>query len=443
MAAAPQTKYAKSDGLHIAYQVAGDGPHDVVVLLAFRNPMDMMWDEPNIAEVLRHLTSFGRVILHDRRGTGDSDRVSRDAPPSLEDWVADATAVMDEVGSESAWLVGIGMGGAIALLMAATKPERVRGLVLVSALPKTTWSADFPWGLVDPDAASEDLAAHWGVDPQVAWRFEDQERVDQLRDWVARSERRTTSPSGVQELIDSYFRVDVVDALPLVQAPTLLVSHQGSHSNQKEISRFIAERLANARLYESPHEAFFVWAPDRDAVVAEIEEFVTGTRPVALTDRVLATILFTDVVESTQRAHAMGDAAWRALLDSHDAAVATEVERYRGTRIKHTGDGILAMFDGPARAVRCAHDIQKAMGRLGLEVRAGVHVGEVERRGGDISGIGVHIGQRVSSLAGPGEVLVSQIVTDLVAGSGLTFEDRGEHELKGVPGRARIYAALS
>jgi class 3 adenylate cyclase len=437
----PQTRYAKSGDVNIAYQVVGDGPLDLVLVHGFVSHVDLDWDEPRMAHFQRRLSSFSRLIRFDKRGTGLSDRPG--GLPDLETRMDDVRAVMDAVGSEKAALFGYSEGGPMCCLFAATYPERTTALVLYASYAKRqNPDDDYPWASTPAQrrAHAEEIERNWGTDAHLGSMAPNADAA--LRAWWARRTRAAASPGAARDLILMNSQIDVRSVLPAIQAPTLVMHRTGDLDVDVEEGRYVAEHIADARFVEFPGDEHLVLL-GADELVDEVEEFLTGTRPAREPDRVLATILFTDIVDSSRRAAALGDRAWRELLGAHHAAVRRQLDRYQGREVDTAGDGFLATFDGPARAVRCGHAIQQSMRELGLEVRAGVHTGEVELADGKVAGIAVHTGARVAALAEPGQVLVSSTVKDLVAGSGLEFEERGTHELKGVPGEWRLYAVSS
>ena len=439
----PQTRYATSDDLNIAYQVFGDGPRDLVYVPGWVSNVELMWDDPVLASILRRLGSFARVITFDKRGTGMSDRVPNTALPGPEERMDDVRAVMDAAGSERAPLFGHSEGGTMATLFAATYPERTEGLILASTYAKRIWSEDYPWAPQPDDREAEIQATedHWG-DPDAIPRYILGERDSDtaFREWVALYFRMSASPKAAAQLLRMITLVDTRAALPLVQAPTLCIYRTDDTDVNVEEGRWIASQIPNAKFVELPGDAHVFWAVDPQAFVDEIEEFITGYRTAAEPDRVLATVLFTDIVDSTRRAAELGDGAWRALLESHNRVTRQELQRWRGVERATTGDGFLATFDGPARAVRAAAAISEALATHGIEVRSGVHTGELELLDGDVAGMAVHIGARIAAMAGSGEVYASQTVKDLVVGSDLVFDSRGRHTLKGVPGEWEVFA---
>jgi class 3 adenylate cyclase/pimeloyl-ACP methyl ester carboxylesterase len=433
----PETRYAKSGDVNIAYQVVGDGPFDLIQVPAFVSNLELQWEDPAERRYYERLASFSRLIMFDKRGTGLSDRV---AVATLEERMDDLRAVMDDVGSQRAAVFGSSEGGALSVLFAATYPERVSALVLYGAYPRMAWAPDYPDGITEEAWADVErhIEENWGRGHEVGSRAGPR-RQSRLAQSALRWERLSASPGAAVAIMQMIFQIDVRHLLSAIRVPTLVVYRTADIAHAVG-SRYMGAHIPGAKVVELPGSDYFPYLGDQAAILDEIEEFLTGVRPVPVPDRALATVLFTDIVSSTERAAALGDDAWTRTLDHHDALVAREVERHRGRRINTTGDGMLATFDGPARAMRCAQAICEAVRPLGIEVRAGLHTGEIELRGADIGGIAVHIGQRVSALARPGEVLVSSTVKDLVAGSGITFTDRGSHVLKGVPDEWRVFA---
>lgn len=439
----PETRYAKNDeGLNIAYQVVGEGPRDIA-LASTPYGIDMLWDDPEFTAVATRLCRLGRMVLIDWRGFGSSDPVPLGALPTPEDWLDDLRVVLDAAGSERAYLIGSGAGGAMAALFAATYPQRAAGLVAVDAYARGIRGDDYRIGPPGPvvDSYLEWMEASWGTPDFGAFECPSRAQDEQYLYWSARARRLTQSPLTLVATLRWSSRLDIRSALSSVQVPTLVIHSRDNPVFRQDAGRYLAEHIAGARFVERRgREAFLLSRSDGSEVLDYVEEFITGERPVPEVDRAFATILFTDVVGSTSKVSEVGDHRWRQVLDRHDQVVARQIDRFRGRKVNSTGDGVLATFDGPARAVRCAQAIVDEVAALGIELRAGLHAGEVELRGQDIGGIAVHIGQRVCSLAGSGEVFVSRTITDLVAGSGLHFADRGEHELKGIPGAWRLYA---
>ena len=439
----PATRYARSGELNIAYQVVGDGPFDLVYVPGWVSNLDVMWEEPSYAGLLERFASFSRLILFDKRGTGLSDPVPFDRPPTLEQRMDDVRAVMDAAGSERAALLGHSEGGNMCILFAATYPDRASALVLVGSYAKRIRSDDYPWAPAWDDRIREieETERSW-ADPDVV-RTLAPSRADDAAFvmWLTRYLRASASPKAGAELLRMNSMIDVREVLPTIRVPTLLIYHSDDRDVNVEEGRYIASRIRGARLVELPGHDHLMWAGNADAIADEVEDFLTGTRRGPERDRVLATVLFTDIAGSTARAAEIGDRAWTQLIDRHDEAIRRQLDRWRGREVETAGDGFLATFDGPARAVRCATSVVDAIRELGLDVRAGVHTGEVEVADGNVRGIAVHIGSRVAALAAPGEVLVSRTVVDLVAGSGIAFTDRGEHSLKGVPNVWQLFAA--
>lgn len=435
----PDIHYAKSGGLNIAFSVTGEGP-DLVVAPGFISHLDIMWQEPSVVHFYSRLASFRRVVTFDKRGTGLSDPVMH--APTLEESVDDLRAVMDAAGCHRADLVGVSEGGTMAMLTAAGHPGRVNALVLYGTFSRLLRATDYPLGVTE-----EQLSALVGVSTSGwgegvglgAWAPSRRDDAD-FRRWWARLQRVAASPGMVRNIFALYPQLDIRDVLPAIQVPTLVLHRRDDRMVKLEMGRYLADCIPGAKFVEVDGVDHLFFTGDADAVLDEIEEFLTGVRPLPAADRVLATVLFTDIVDSTKRAVELGDQRWKELLGRHDAQVRHQLERFRGREVNTTGDGFLARFDGPARAIRCAMAIRDVLRSLGLEVRAGVHTGEVELREDDISGIAVHIAARVAAAAEPGEVLVSRIVVDLVAGSGLSFSARGEHALKGVAGEWGLFA---
>ena len=435
-----QVRYARSEDVHIAYQVVGDGPVDVVYSPGIWSNLEIMWEWPAWADYLERLASFSRLILFDMRGIGLSDRGNQ--PPILELQTNDIGAVMDAAGSKTAAVFGGARAGAMSMLFAATHPERTRALVLYAPVAKTVASPDWPSGKSEEEQRrfAERFTAEMGTGKNLELQGPSFDPA--FKTWWARFERLVATPGAYRELIDIFTPLDVRQVLPHIQTPTLVLHRTGDRIVNPAQGRAVADAINGARFVELPGDDHIPFLGNPDALVDEVEEFLTGARPVHETDRILATVLFTDIVGSTERASAIGDKAWSALVQRHHAVVRKELQRFRGREVDTAGDGFLATFDGPARGVRCAEAIRESLRGLGLEVRAGLHTGEVETMGESIGGIAVHIGARIAASAGAGEILVSSTVKDLVAGSGLAFEDRGSQPLKGVPDEWRIFAAV-
>ena len=439
-----ETRYARSGDAHIAYQVLGEDGPDLLYLSSGTISIDSIDDEPGFARFHSDLASFSRLIRMDLKGVGLSDPIDPSAPPSLEQWVGDALAVLDAAGSERAALCGVDEGALVAMLTAATHPARISALILLNAYPRLVRDVDYPQGLpadlverfaesVMPDDGSEGSFADLEVFvPSVA-------SDPRFRQWWQRAGNRGASPATARALTRTRFESDLRPVLPVIQVPTLVVHRKDNRASLVGHGRYLAEHIPGARYVELPGVEHLPYVGDSDAIVTEIEEFLTGMRRVE-SDRVLATIMFCDIVHSTDLVSELGDRRWHDVLDGYYAMIRRQLERFAGREIKTIGDGLLATFDGPARAIRCAQAIRDGARQLSLDVRVGLHTGEVERMGDDIGGLAVHIGERVCGSAGASEVLTSRTVVDLVAGSGITFSDRGEHELKGVPDRWHLYA---
>ncbi|MGH2590556.1 MAG: adenylate/guanylate cyclase domain-containing protein [Actinomycetota bacterium] len=437
-----ETRYAMSEGVNIAYQVVGTGPFDLVYVPGWVSNVEMMWEEPRMAAFLERLASFARLIVFDKRGTGLSDPVPDAELPGLERRMDDVRAVMDAAGSERAALLGHSEGGNMCILFAATFPARTSALVLVGCYAKRSRTDDYPWA-PDPVEREREIAETertWGradPTPTLAPSLADDRA---FRDWFSRYLRLSASPRAAAAVLRMNTQIDTRDVLPAIRVPSLLIYRTGDQDVMVDEGRWIASRIPDVRFVELPGADHLMWAGDAEAILDEIEGFLTGVRRGPAPDRVLTTVLFTDIAGSTERAAAMGDRDWAGLLERHHVAIRRELNRFQGREVDTAGDGFLARFDGPARAVRCAIGAGDAVRDLGLEIRAGVHTGEVELAGDTIRGVAVHIGARIAGLAAPGQVLVSRTVKDLVAGSGLVFEDHGEHELKGVPDLWHLYA---
>jgi class 3 adenylate cyclase len=442
----PETRYAKTgDGVHIAYQVFGELPLDLVVLPGGWN-LEVEWELPSVARFFRRLASFSRVIRFNMRGEGLSDPVAPRDWQTLEQRAEDMLAVLDAVGSERTVLVGGLFGGHMMMFFAATHPERTAALVLFGAVARFGWAPDYPWGVSVEERESRASRAEEGWEHGAGLaRLLAPSMADDpaFVSWVARLHRQTYSPGAASAAARLTLETDVRHLLPTIQVPTLVLCRSGDQVVGLDHARYLAEHIRGARLAELPGEDSLVYVGDSDAVVGEIEEFLTGTRHAPETDRVLATVLFTDIVGSTDRTAALGDKKWRDLLDAHDQATRRQLERFRSREIKTTGDGFAATFDGPGRAIQCACAIRDAVRALvGVDLRVGLNTGEIELRGDDVAGMAVHIGARVAALAEAGEVLVSGAIPPLVVGSGIEFVDRGEHQLKGVPGTWKLYRVV-
>ena len=436
----PTTQYAKSGDYSIAYQVVGDASLDLVYVPGFVSHVESAWDDPDYARFLERLASFSRLIVFDKRGTGLSDRVPVKLLPMLEERMDDVRAVMDAVGSERAALLGVSEGGPMSMLFATTYPERVSALVLYGTYAKRVRDDDYPWAptLEEHRRRLDAVERDWGGPVEVEQWAPSVADDERFKRWWGQFLRLGASPSAARAVLEMTLEIDVRDILPAIRVPTLILHRSGDRRIDVGGSRYLARRIPNAKYVELDGVDHLAWVGDSDAIGDEIGDFLTGTRHPAEPNRVLATVLFTDMVESTNRAVELGDARWRSLISDHDRLIRAELARFRGREIDRRGDGFLAIFDGPARAIRCALSIVDRVHELGIEVRAGLHTGELDIIESGIAGIAVHTGARVMSLAGPNEVLVTSTVRDLVAGSGLSFTDRGVHELKGVPGSWQI-----
>ena len=440
----PPTRYAKSGEVNIAYQVVGEGPFDVVYAPGFISHLEALWDVPFFRGFAERLAAFSRLILFDKRGTGLSDRVG--GSPTFEQRMDDIRAVMDAAGSDRAALVGVSEGGPMSMLFSATYPDRVSSLTLIGCGPRFSTAEDWPWAAT-PEIQGKFLdwvERHWGQGDVLSTFIDGIVEAESDRTVIARYERFAASPGAARAILAMNYDIDVRSILSSIRVPTLVVHRTGDRIIPVAAGRYLAEHIPGARLLELPGDFHISARPERaEELSGAIEEFLTGTRHDHEIDRVLATVLFTDIVGSTQRASELGDRKWRELLDAHDRAVRKQIDRFRGREVKTTGDGFLSAFDGPARAIRCARAITEDARQLGLEVRTGLHTGECEVRGQDLAGMAVHIGARVAAVAGPGEVLLSSTVKDLVVGSGLEFDERGERQLKGVPGTWKLFAVRS
>ena len=439
----PDTRYTKSGGINIAYQIIGDGPVDLMYAAGWVSNIEAMWDDPGFARFLNRLASFSRLITFDKRGIGLSDPVPTQELVDLDSRVQDMEAVLDAAGSERAVLFGHSEAGSTCVRFAHTYPERTDRLILAFSYAKRLRSDEYPWAptMEDRTAEAEGFEASW-ADPQIIADYYAPSRASDQAfiAWLGRYLRLSASPKAAAALDMGSTYIDVTGLLAKIQAPTLCLYRAGDPDVKIEEGRWIAAQIPNARFVELPGNDHFFWAGDPEPLLQEIEEFVTGQRGSAESERVVATVLFTDIVGSTELAASLGDQAWRDLLHRHDAAIRGELARWRGREVKTTGDGVLATFESPTQAIRFATALPEAMEPLGIQVRCGIHTGEIEVLGDDVAGLAVHLAARVSSLAGPSEVLVSRTVKDLVAGTGVAFEGRGTHALKGVPDDWELYA---
>ena len=441
----PKTQFTRSGDLHIAYQVLGDGPLDLVYVPGWISHVELAWEEPTLARFLRRLASFSRLIMFDKRGTGLSDRVPNDKLPSLEERIDDLRAVMDAVGSERAAVFGFSEGGNLSATFAATYPHRTTALIMFGTFAKRIWSPEYPWApkAADREEQYQRVEREWGELIDVTDYVPSKARDELFLRRLATYFRRSASPGAAVALLRMNTQIDIRHLLPSIHVPTLILHRKDDRDANVEEGRWIASQIPNARFVELAGEDHLPWIGDSDAVVDEVQEFLTGTRSSKESNRVLATVLFTDIVGSTEHAARLGDRGWREMLDAHHAIARKALERFRGREVKTVGDAFIATFDGPARAMRCACAIRDGVAQLGIQIRAGIHTGEIELHGHDIAGIAVHIAARVIAAARPGEVLVSSTVKDLSAGSGIAFADRGSHALKGVPDEWRLFEVMA
>jgi class 3 adenylate cyclase len=439
---APETRYARLGDVYLAYQVCGEGDRDIVLLSQARIPVDLMWEEPLLAGGLRRLSSVGRLVAMDLRGWGASSQVDPNSLPAMQAWTDDVGCVMDAVGTSAAVIFGTAETCLPSMLFAATHPERADALVLHAPFARYVRAPYYPAGIPEVVAAKyvelyRDMTGTAQLlDIMAPSRSED----SSFRRWWAQAERLGGPPSTVARIYEMFMRTDLTQILDTIQCPTLIVRRAEDRHVRHGHAEYIADRVPNVTLVELPGNDHAWYSGNVDEFLDRVERFLTGARASSPTNRFLATVLFTDIVDSTKRAATLADSEWTALLARHDDLATRHIDAFGGRLVKTTGDGVLATFDGPARAVHCAVALRDVLSDINLTVRTGVHTGEVEQRGDDIAGLGVHIASRIESLAQPGEVLVSRTVTDLVAGSGLEFADRGDHELKGVPGSWRVFS---
>lgn len=437
-----KTQYARSGKIHIAYQVHGHGPLDIVFVPGWVSHVELAWEEPTLARFLGRLASFARLITFDKRGTGLSDRVPDDQLPTHEERMDDICAVMDAVGSQRAAFFGVSEGGVLCALFAATYPVRTAALVVFGTFARRIWSPDYPWAPT-PEARQrecEHIEREWGGMMDLSKYIPSKIGDEAFSRRLATYFRRSASPGAAVALLKMNTQLDITRVLPAIHVPTLVLHRTGDLEARVEEGRWLAGRIPGARFVELDGADHLPWVGDQDGMLDEVQEFLTGSRPEPDTSRVLATILFTDIVDSTRRAHELGDSAWRALLDQHDRLSRTCVADFNGRLIKRTGDGIHATFDGPGRAIACAGGIIRGTRELGIRIRAGLHTGECEIRGDETEGVAVHLAARVAALARPGELLVSRTVRDIVAGSDFEFTDRGTHELRGFPESWQVFS---
>lgn len=441
--APPETRYAQNEDVNIAYQLMGDGPIDIILVPGLTSNIEMFHELPGYTATLRRLSKFARVITFDKRGQGLSDRIS--GAPSLEQRMDDVRAVMDEIGSPRAAILSFSEGACMSALFAATYPERVSHLILFGGFSRAAnlW----PKGLT-PAQMGNGLAhrvKNWGNGDILKAVLPSYAKEPSAAAVLARMERLCSTPGGIRTILQLNAQMDVTSVLPTIRVPTLVLHRAPDIVVPVELGRQLAAQIPNARYIEYPEGDHAFWTGNTETLVGDIEEFVTGHRDSGSTDleRILATVMFTDIVDSTRQAAELGDQQWRSRLDQHDDLARQTISRHRGILVKSTGDGVLATFDGPGRAVRCALSFSSAARQIGLRVRTGLHTGEIELRGEDIGGIAVHAAARVMAQSAADEVLVSRVVTDLVAGAGLHFSDRGSHDLKGLPGKWDLFAALT
>jgi class 3 adenylate cyclase len=437
----PETRYAKSGDVHIAYQVVGEGPLDTIFVPGFVSNVELAWELPGPPRLFSRLAAFSRLIRFDKRGTGLSDRVTD--MPNLEVRMDDVRAVMDTVGSERAALFGASEGGPMCALFSATYPLRTSALIMHGSYARRTRAPDYPWGPTDEESRSwiDQIVRDWGGPVGLDERAPSMAGDKQFRQWWGRYLRMSASPAAMRALATMNAEIDIRHILPAIRVPTLILHSVHDRAIEFGGSVYMADRIPGARLVQLRGPDHVGFLSDAETILGEIEEFLTGVRHSDEPDRALATVLFTDIVSATEMAAGLGDRRWHDLLESHQVLVRRELARFRGREISTAGDGFFATFDGPARAIRCARAISDGVQSLGLNIRAGLHTGECEIMGKDVGGIAVHIGARIAALAAPGEVLVSSTVKDLVAGSGLSFRDHGTKFLKGVPGEWHLYSA--
>lgn len=440
----PQTRYARNaDGQYIAYQVCGDGDFDIIFVPDWCTNLEVMWEEPTLERYLNRLASMARLICFDKRGTGVSDPVPLGAIPTSEEWMDDVGSVLDAAGSERAAVIGHGDGAPMAILFAATHPNRVSALVLADAYARRTRAPDYHCGMPEKttELFIEGILRNWGTGKDMLVGAPSAADNPSFIAWRGRYERLAMSPGVFQVKYPSTYALDVRPVLETIQAPTLVLHHTDNRYVFVDNGRYLANHIRGARFVELPGGDHIFHLGDSDALLDHVQEFLTGTKAVPDQDRVLATVMFTDIVGATEHATRLGDRSWRDLLEKHHVLVRKELERYRGREVDTAGDGFFATFDGPARGVRCALAVRDSVRSLGIEVRAGLHTGECELIADKVGGIAVHIGARVMGVAGPGEVLASRTVKDLVAGSRLEFSERGLYELKGISGEWQLFAA--
>lgn len=438
----PETKYAKSGDISIAYQVMGSGSIDLIYVMGWVSNIEYFWQDPSMSRFMQRLSSFSRLILFDKRGTGLSDKVAN--LPILEQRLDDVRAVMDAVGSEKAALFGVSEGGTMSAAFAAIHPERTSALIMYGSYAKRVWSVDYPWAPTPEERQVffDAIKNGWGGIIDLATLAPSAMNDERFKQWWTAYLRHSASPADALALAKMNSEIDIRHLLPAIHVPTLVIHRTDDLDMPVGGSRYMAQQIPNAKFIGLPGNDHLPWVGDTEKLLNEVEIFLTGELLPSEPDRILATCLFTDIVSSTETAQSLGDERWRNLLQSHNDVVRNQLKRYNGREIKTTGDGFLATFDGPARAVRCACSIRDEVRHLGIEIRAGLHTGECEIIDDDIGGIAVHITARVMSIAKPGEVLSSSTVKDLVAGSGIQFEKKGLFSLKGIPSELEIYIVV-
>ena len=440
MSSIPETKYTHNGDVTLAYQVLGNGPLDLVLVPGFVSHLEQGWEEPACARFLQRLATFSRLVLFDKWGTGLSDRIA--GVPTLEQRMDDVRVVMDSIGCQRAALLGVSEGGSMAALFAATYPERTSALILYGSVVKAAWAPDYPWGVKPDDFErnNEKLRQKWGGPLGLEEFAPSMVHDERFKQWWAKLLRLGASPSAVITNRRMNMEIDIRAVLPTIHVPTLVLNRTGDRSVYIEEAGYLAEHIPGAKLVELDGNDHFWWVGDSESVADEIQEFLTDERQAIEPVRILATLLFTDIVDSTKHAAEMGDRRWRDLLDNHNSLVQKAIARFSGRIVVSTGDGVLATFDGPSRAIQCAIAIREEVLGLGIRIRAGLHTGEIELIGQNVAGIAVHIAARVSAKAEAGEVWVSSTVKDLVAGSSVQFTERGVYALKGVPGEWRLFS---
>jgi class 3 adenylate cyclase len=437
-----ETQYVRSGDTHIAYQVIGNGPIDIAYVPGWVSHVELCWEDPDYARFLNRLTSFARLIMFDKRGTGLSDRVPNDQLPPLEVRMDDLNVVMDAVGSKKAALLGFSEGGNLCALFAATYPERTLGLIMFGSFAKRIWSEDYPWAPTSEQRQHdyEVIEREWGNKMDLEHYIPSKVNDPAFTRRLATYFRRAASPGAAVALLKMNTQIDISNVLPSIHVPTLILHRTDDRDAKIEEGRWMAERISGAKFKELPGEDHLPWVGDQEAILDEVQEFITGSHPTTVRGRALATIMFTDIVGSTEILQKLGDDAWRVLLEKHDKICFDSIVNARGRLVNQTGDGVVAAFDGPSRGIACAREIIKRTGELGLEIRGGLHTGECEIRGKETVGLAVHLAARVVALAGAGEILVSRTVQDLVSDADFEFEDRGSQVLKGFPEKWQLFS---